>query len=111
MAIDEIVASLPAAREAPVETWSHGDLLNDAAREGLLRIREFIRLHQITAGMSLRNAKQIVDAAIPVAKHLSHGLARLQQREEPRLVRLEASAAQRQSAKGPRRDRGRDVHY
>jgi hypothetical protein len=93
MAINEIVRNLPAASEGPVETWSHGELLNEAARHGLRRRHEFLTLHPITAEMPLKDAKMVVDAALTRARLLANvQMMSLQPRPPDRAILLERAA-------------------
>ena len=95
MAINQIVANLPAAPEGPPEQWSHSELLTEAAKAGLLQTLRFFQQHPITPEMSLRDAARVVAVAVPIAKLLAIvQTARLQQRaDEHQVKRFNAAAA------------------
>ncbi len=70
--MDDLIETLPAvAEDRPVEQWSHTELLDDAARMGLIRLRELLKT-RITRKLDLKEKRLIAEMALGAAKLLGN---------------------------------------
>jgi hypothetical protein len=70
---EKVIATIPPAPlDRPIEGWSLAELLNDTARHGLLRVREFVTKRPITAGSDFREDRQLAEAGANIAKLFAH---------------------------------------
>jgi hypothetical protein len=83
--MDDVIERLPAGpADRAVAEWTPAEILTDAARLGLMRIREIVA-RPISAGTDLREQRLIGDMALGVAKLLAHvQLATLQRTTDDR---------------------------
>jgi hypothetical protein len=71
--VDEVIARRPAGPLGkPLEQWTHAELLMDAARHGLMRIREFVTKRPITAESDWKEDRALAEMALQAAKLYAH---------------------------------------
>ena len=70
---EKVIATIPAGPlDKPLEAWSHGELLSDAARSSLLGLRAFVTKRAITAETDFKEDRQLADVMLGVAKLYAH---------------------------------------